>query len=163
MFDVAYQVERQRCSRCGRRHSPWDGVVHQSVFAHLPGIPVIKGEVYLFCVECDEADSFYVDWQGMLSPAGRIGVDGPVPTEWLSEEIGRQEFEAYVSGVLADPDALQSFKIRVRLFASKVGVGGAVWSFNSPRETWAELRGRGGFALTSSGGGVVCSLVTELN
>jgi hypothetical protein len=94
MFNLAYQVGQQRCSRCGRKHTLWDGVVHRSVFAHVPGIPAIKGEVYLLCAECHEADSFYVDWQGVLVHAGRVGVEGPVPNEWLSEKVNRQEFEA---------------------------------------------------------------------
>src|SRR5713101_3575548 len=116
MFNVAYQVEQQRCSRCGRRHSSWDGMVHQSVFGHAPGIPAIKGEVYLFCAECNEADSFYVDWQGAILQAGRVGVDGPVPSDWLSKKITPKEFEAYVTGVLDNPDSLQRFKIKLRLF-----------------------------------------------
>ncbi len=138
-------------------------MVHRSVFAHVPGIPAIKGEVYLFCAACDEADSFYVDWQGVLLHAGRVTIDGPVPNDWLTEKVSRQEFEAYVAGVLANPDSLGSFKTRVRIFVSKIGPDEEVWSFASPPASWANLMGRAGFAVTSSSGVVACSLVTVLN
>jgi hypothetical protein len=138
-------------------------MVHRSVFAHVPGIPAIKGEVYLFCAECDEADSFYVDWQGVLLHVSRVGVDGPVPNEWLTEIVNRQEFEAYVTRVVADPDSLEKFKIKLRMFVSKITSGDEVWSFASPPESWANLMGRAGFAITSAGGEIACSLVTELN
>lgn len=123
----------------------------------------MKGEVYRFCAECDEADSFYVDWQGVLLHAGRVGVEGPVPKEWLTEQVNRQEFEAYVAGVLANPGSLERFKIKLLVFVSKIGSDDEVWSFASPPETWANLMGRAGFAVTSSSGVVAWSLVTELN
>jgi hypothetical protein len=99
----------------------------------------------------------------VLVHAGRVGVEGPVPNEWLSEKVNRQEFEAYLARVLADPDSLESFKIKLRLFVSKITPGDEVWSFASPPESWASLMGRAGFAVASGGGVVACSLVTELN
>jgi hypothetical protein len=86
--------------------------------------------------------------------------------EWLQKRVTVEEAEAAETLVDKrlgpDPVPFGFGNAKWKQLIAQMREGDELWSFRSPRETWANMSGRMGYSLVR-GGRVISSIVTLMN
>lgn len=104
-----------------------------------------------------------------LQPPIRGG-NGWCPPEWLTERVTLEEFAAGAGANLQEADGAPAIlflgggqaRRDLAALALRIIDGDEIWTYSSPRESWAKLMGRAGYALVRDGR-IVANAVTAMN